>query len=91
MQCRTGPSKAKHPLSTGALREAPVDNECFALVCSALLCILCLANLEGQAKWAKAIFEGVPTLRYPGLGTLATSLEGQAKWAKAIFEGGTHA
>ena len=75
MQCRTGPSKAKHPLSTGALREAPVDNECFALVCSALLCILCLANLEGKAKWAKAIFEGVPWRRaIPGfkanLGTL---------------------
>ena len=25
-------------LSTGASREAPVDNECFALFCSALLC-----------------------------------------------------
>ena len=41
---------------------------CFAL--------LCLANLEGHAKWAKAIFEGVPRLRHPGLGTLATSNPG---------------
>ena len=58
---------------------------CFGLFCSALHSLL--ANLEGLAKWAKAIFEGVPTLRYSGLGTLATSLEGEAKWAKAIFEG----
>ena len=57
-QSKAEQSKAKHSLSTGASRKAPVDNECFALVCSALLCILCLANLEGQAKWAKAIFEG---------------------------------
>ena len=39
--------------------------------------LLCLANLEGQAKWAKAIFEGVPRLRHPGLGTLATSNPGR--------------
>ena len=83
-------------LSTGALREAPVDNECFALLCSVLptskakrsglrqflrgyprFALLCLANLEGQAKWAKAIFEGVPRLRHPGLGTLATSNPGR--------------
>ena len=82
-------------LSTGALREAPVDNECFALLCSVLptskakrsglrpllrryprFALLCLANLEGQAKWAKAIFEGVPRLRHPGLGTLAASNPG---------------
>ena len=82
-------------LSTGALREAPVDNECFALLCSVLptskakrsglrqflrgyprFALLRLANLEGQAKWAKAIFEGVPRLRHPGLGTLAASNPG---------------
>ena len=48
---------------------------CFAL--------LCLANLEGQAKWAKAIFEGYPRFALLCL----ANLEGQAKWAKAIFEG----
>ena len=83
-------------LSTGALREAPVDNQCFALLCSVLpiskakrsglrqflrgyprFALLCFANLEGQAKWAKAIFEGVPRLRHPGLGTLTTSNPGR--------------
>ena len=92
---KTEQSKAKHSLSTGASREAPVDNECFALLCSVLptskakrsglrqflrgyprFALLCLANLEGQAKWAKAIFEGVPRLRHPGLGTLTTSNPG---------------
>ena len=68
MQCKAEQrkakqSRAKHLLSTDALREAPVDKH-------ARRC-LWLANLEGQAKWAKAIFEGVPTLRYLGLGALA--------------------
>ena len=73
MQCKAEQrkakqSRAKHSLSTDASREAPVDKR-------ARRC-LCLANLEGQAKWAKAIFEGVPTLRHPGLGTLATGPTG---------------
>ena len=45
-------------------------------LCTSARRCLCLANLEGQAKWAKAIFEGVPTLRHPGLGTLATRHSG---------------
>ena len=61
---KTEQSKAKHSLSTDASHEAPVDKRARPY--------LCLANLEGQAKWAKAIFEGVPRLRHPGLGTLAT-------------------
>ena len=61
----------KHPLSTGASREAPVDNECFST-------ILTTSNLGIQAigSWAR--------LRYPGLGTLATSnpeIQALGSWA----------
>ena len=36
-------------LSTGASREAPVDNECFALLCSALLRIALHYSGDGRA------------------------------------------
>jgi len=32
MQSKAEQTKAKHSLSTGASREAPVDNDCFALL-----------------------------------------------------------